>query len=114
MGACWSYHSPDADFRAEVIARGLGVPVSLAFLSDGRAIVAERPVGKLDFLDLRSGAITPIDGIPAVVGQVDGGMLDVVAHPDFSRNHVIYYVYAEPTDSGNAAVVESARVDGAR
>ena len=113
VGACWEYRTADANFRAEVIARGLKVPVSLAFLADERALVAERPAGKLDFVDLRSGAITPIDGVPAVVGVVDGGMLDVVAHPDFARNHVIYYVYAEPTDSGNAAVVERARLDGA-
>ena len=40
------------------------------------------------------------------------GMLNVVAHPDFARNHVVYYAYAEPTDSGNAMVVERARIDG--
>ncbi|HMI57214.1 MAG TPA: PQQ-dependent sugar dehydrogenase [Gemmatimonadaceae bacterium] len=112
VGACWNYRTPDASFRAEIVASGLKVPVSLAFLSDGRALVAERPVGKLDFVDLRSGAITPIDGVPAVVGQVDGGMLEIVAHPDYARNHVIYYAYAEPTDSGNAAVVERARIEG--
>jgi glucose/arabinose dehydrogenase len=112
VGACWSYRTPDASFRAEIVVSGLKVPVSLAFLADGRALVAERPVGKLDFVDLRSGAITPIDGVPAVVGQVDGGMLEIVAHPDYARNHMIYYAYAEPTDSGNAAVVERARIEG--
>ncbi|HEV7703287.1 MAG TPA: PQQ-dependent sugar dehydrogenase [Gemmatimonadaceae bacterium] len=114
VGACWSYQTPDARFRAEIVATGLRVPVSLAFLPDGRAIVAERPAGKLDFVDLRTGTTTPIDDVPAVVGLVDGGMLDVVAHPDFARTHVIFYAYAEPTDSGNATVVERARVDGTR
>ena len=114
VGACWSYQTPDARFSAEIVASGLKIPVSLAFLADGRALVAERPVGRLDFVDLRSGAITPIDGVPAVVGQVDGGMLEIVAHPDFARNHLIYYVYSEPTDSGNSAVVERARIEGTR
>ena len=114
VGSCWTYQISDARFRAEVVARGLTVPVSIAFLPDGRALVAERPVGRLSFVELRSGALTPIEGVPPVVGEVDGGLLDVVAHPDFPRNGLIYFAYTEHTDSGNATVVERARLDGHR
>ena len=114
VGSCWTYQTPDARFRAEVVARGLTVPVSIAFLPDGRALVAERPVGRISFVELRTGALTPIEGVPAVVGEVDGGLLEVVAHPDFSRNGLIYFAYTEHTDSGNATVVERARLDGRR
>ena len=114
IGSCWSYQTPDAHFQVKVVARGLSVPVSLAFLPDGRALVAERPIGRLSLLDLRSGALSAIDGTPPVVGQVDGGLLDVIVHPDFSHNGRLYYAYSEHTDSGNAAVVERARLDGTR
>ena len=112
VGSCWTYDTPDARFRAIVVARGLTVPVSLAFLSDTQALVAERPIGWLDYVSLRTGALTPIDGVPPVIGQVDGGLLDVALHPDFARNRWIYYAYAERTDSGNATVVERASLDG--
>ena len=111
VGSCWSYHTSDAHVRAEVVARGLTVPVSIAFLPDGRAIVAERPLGRLSFVDLRTGALTPITGVPPVVSEVDGGLLDVIAHPDFARNGVLYFAYTEHTDSGNATVVERARLE---
>lgn len=114
VGSCWSYRTPDARFRVEVVARGLTVPVSVAFLPDGRALVAERPVGRLSYVNLASGVLTPIEGVPPVVGQVDGGLLDVIVHPDFSRNGQIYFAYTEHTDSGNATVVERARLDANR
>jgi aldose sugar dehydrogenase len=114
VGSCWSYETADAHFQVQVVARGLSVPVSLAFLPDGRALVAERPIGRLSFVNLHSGAITAIEGVPPLIGQVDGGLLDVIVHPDFSRNRWLYYAYSEHTDSGNAAVVERARLDGNR
>lgn len=114
VGTCWYYDTPDAHFQVEVVARGLTVPVSLAFLPDGRALVAERPVGRLSFVDLGTGAVSAIDGAPAVAGEVDAGLLDVVVHPDFSHNGWLYFVYSEHTDSGNAAVVERARLEGSR
>lgn len=114
VGTCWDYDTPDAHFQVEVVARGLTVPVSLAFLPDGRALVAERPVGRLSFVDLGSGAVSAIDGLPPVASEVDAGLLEVVVHPDFSRNGWLYFVYSEHTDSGNAAVVERARLDGHR
>ena len=49
-----------------------------------------------------------------MVGQVDGGLLDVIVHPDFSRNRWLYFAYSERTDSGNAAIVERARLDDNR
>jgi glucose/arabinose dehydrogenase len=114
VGSCWSYETASAHFQVQVVARGLSVPVSLAFLPDGRALVAERFIGRLSFVNLRSGALTSIDGVPPVVGQVDGGLLDVIVHPDFARNGWLYYAYSEHTDSGNSAVVERARLVGSR
>jgi glucose/arabinose dehydrogenase len=54
--------------------------------------------------------MTPIAGVPAVFDSVDAGMLDVVVHPDFSRNHLIYYAFVEASDSGRTTVVERAEL----
>src|SRR5690606_14462534 len=41
-----------------------------------------------------------ISGVPTVALGGQGGFGDVVAHPDFSNNSIIYVSYAEPGESG--------------
>lgn len=76
--------------RLRTLSSGLEFPWSLAFLPDGRMLVTERP-GRLRVIG-RDGSVDPraIDGLPkvAVVGQ--GGLLDVVLHPQFASNRWIY------------------------
>ena len=55
-----------------------------------------------------------IDGVPAVFDSVDAGLLDVVVHPDFTANRLVYYAYSQRTDSGATTVVERAELQGTR
>src|SRR5439155_18444045 len=53
----------DAPIRVETVASGLQHPWALAFLSDGRIVVTERP-GRLRIVD-RSGHLSePLAGVP--------------------------------------------------
>lgn len=109
----WTYHTQNASFRAEVVATGLERPVALSFLPDARLLVADRPTGQLSVLDVTTGVLTALDGVPPVHGKVDGGLLDVLVHPDYQRNGWIYFAYAAPGPDGNATVVDRARLRGA-
>jgi aldose sugar dehydrogenase len=109
----WTYESQNARFRAEVVATGFQRPVGLSFLPDGRLLVADRPTGQLSVLDLTTDSVTPIAGVPPVHGKIDGGLLDVLVHPDYARNGWIYLVYAVEDSAGNTTVVDRARLDGA-
>jgi len=113
VGASWEYDSQLVRYRVEVIATGLRVPFGLAFLPDSRALVTDRP-GTLWLLDIRTGAMTRVAGVPAVSDSVDGGLLDIEVHPDYARNGWLYFSYAEKTDTGKATVVERARLRDAR
>lgn len=75
--------------RVEVVADSLQIPSSIAFLPDGRALVTERAAGRLDLIDLRTGARTLAEDVPPVFAETDGGMLDVAVHPDYARNRWI-------------------------
>jgi aldose sugar dehydrogenase len=114
VGQRWADSAGGVRFVAEVVAVGLQVPSAIAFLPDGRALVAERPSGRLSLLDVATGARTPVEGVPAVHGQVDGGLLDVALHPDHARNRLVYLAYAEATPAENTTVVDRARLDGTR
>jgi aldose sugar dehydrogenase len=65
------------------VVEGLVHPWSMAFLPNGDMLVTERP-GRLRIV--RDGVLdpTPIGGVPEVRAQGQGGLLDVVLHPDFA------------------------------
>ena len=67
----------------------------MAFLPDGDLLVTERP-GRLRVV--RDGVLdpTPIAGMPTVRAVVIGGLADVVLHPHFARNQLIYFSYSKP------------------
>ena len=108
----WTYQSQNARFTAEVVATGLQRPVALSFLPDGRLLVADRQIGQLSILDVRTGTLTAVTGVPAVHGKIDGGLLDVLVHPQYAGNGWIYLAYAAEGPDGNATVVDRARLVG--
>lgn len=100
LGACsrtdGSQARPDASgARALTHAEGLELPWSLAFLPDGGALVTERP-GRLRRLE-PDGRLRPrpITGVPAVLNEGQGGLLDVALDPAFASNRLVYLSYAE-------------------
>jgi glucose/arabinose dehydrogenase len=98
--------------RREIVVEGLEHPWGLAFLPDGTALVTERP-GRLRVI--RDGALVaePVTGVPAVFAQNQGGLLDVVAHPRFAENQLVYLTYAHGTSEANTTRVARARFTGA-
>jgi len=98
-------------YRVTEIARGLNHPWSMAFLPDGTMLVTER-VGRLRII--RGGSLlpTPVPGVPAVHTGSQAGLFDIVLHPDFARNRLVYLTYAAGTGAANGTTVARARFDG--
>ncbi|MEW6256999.1 MAG: PQQ-dependent sugar dehydrogenase [Pseudomonadota bacterium] len=95
--------------RIMPVATGLENPWSIAFLPNGRLLVTERP-GRLRVVS-RDGQLSPaIRGLPPVYAQGQGGLLDVVLDPDFARNRLIYWSYAEPRPNGAGTAVARGRL----
>ncbi|MEP4378481.1 MAG: PQQ-dependent sugar dehydrogenase [Alphaproteobacteria bacterium] len=99
-------------FETVVLADGLENPWGLAFLPDGRMLVTERP-GRLRIFDAGKGLSGPVSGVPEVAARGQGGLLDVVLHPEYATNGWIYLSYAKPVDGGAHTAVSRARLDGA-
>ncbi len=72
-------------------------PWAMTFLPDGRLLVTEKR-GHLQLYDFKTGRATEIGGVPAVAYGGQGGFGDVVLHPDFARNQMVYVSYAEAGD----------------
>jgi len=102
---------PTESHRAtvETVAKGLVHPWGLQFLPDGRMLVTERP-GRLRLVAGDGRLSAPIAGVPAVLAQGQGGLLDVALAPDFATSRVIFLSYAEPRNDGNGTAVARARL----
>ncbi|HRQ66697.1 MAG TPA: PQQ-dependent sugar dehydrogenase, partial [Xanthomonadaceae bacterium] len=89
------YPSERGDLRVHVVAQGLEHPWSLAFLPEGRMLVTERP-GRMRVIAADGTLSEPLDGLPAVRAQGQGGLLDVALSPEFAEDRLIYWSYSEP------------------
>jgi glucose/arabinose dehydrogenase len=104
-------HAQSPTLTTEVVARGLQNPWGLAFIGEGRMLVTERP-GRMRVVEANGRVGEPLAGVPRVDAVGQGGLLDVVADRDFSRNRTVHFCYAEPgaAGSGNSTALASARL----
>jgi glucose/arabinose dehydrogenase len=81
--------------RVGVVTKGLANPWSLAFLPGGEMLVTERS-GRLRII--RNGTLDPqpVAGVPQSKMQRLGGLMDVVLHPRFAENRLVYLTYSKP------------------
>ncbi|MCE2422638.1 MAG: PQQ-dependent sugar dehydrogenase [Gemmatimonadetes bacterium] len=96
-----TYQTVHHDYRVVTVADGLMNPWSIAFVPGGDILVTERP-GRLRVV--RDGMLLPdpVAGVPEVYARGQGGLLDVVLHPDFESNNLIYLSYAKPREDGGS------------
>ncbi|MEL6288368.1 MAG: PQQ-dependent sugar dehydrogenase [Pseudomonadota bacterium] len=96
--------------NAEVVAQ-FDEPWAMTFIPDGTALVTTKP-GKL-FHVTQAGKKTEVSGMWEVAYGGQGGLGDVVLHPQFAENSLVYISNAETLDKGRTfgAVVVRARLD---
>jgi glucose/arabinose dehydrogenase len=105
--------SEEHSFRVAKVVDGLEYPWSLAFLPDGRMLVTERP-GRLRVVANGRLDAKPISGLPQVTPHGQGGLHDVVLHPEFSKNQLVYLAYAGRGSDGVGTELARGRLAGDR
>jgi glucose/arabinose dehydrogenase len=94
-------------FRRVVLVDGLEHPWGMAWLPGGDMLITERP-GRLR--RVRDGRLVPepVAGVPAVLADGQGGLLDIRLHPDFETNRKVYFTYAHGRSRANRTRVAAA------
>ena len=94
-------------FTVEDVARFVE-PWAMTFLPDGRLLVTEKK-GALKVVDVATGTSGTVSGVPAVDYGGQGGFGDIVLHPRFADNGMVYMSYAEAgeDDTRGAAVARA-------
>jgi len=111
--AAQTFRSDEHAFRVVRLVDGLDHPWSLAFLPDGALLVTERP-GRLRVV--RDGKLLPqaVAGLPEVTEQGQGGLFDVVLHPHYVENRLVYLAYAARGADGIGTELARGRLSGMR
>ncbi len=101
LGACGAGSADRATrekpFTVEEVAQ-FNEPWAMTFLPDGRLLVTEKR-GRVKLLEI-GGRATNISGVPEVDYGGQGGLGDIVLHPDFAENDTVYLSYAEAGRGG--------------
>ncbi len=102
------YPSTYHNYRVVTVADGLEHPWAIAFLPSGEMLITERP-GRLRIV--RDGALLdePVAGVPDVLAEGQGGLMDVMPHPDFAANRLLYLTYSKPFEDEEGATTAIAR-----
>ncbi|MEQ6202545.1 PQQ-dependent sugar dehydrogenase [Sulfitobacter sp. HNIBRBA2951] len=96
------------ELQVQELATGLDTPWGVAVLPNGDYLVTERS-GALRLV--RGGVVSaPIAGVPQVLAQRQGGLLDVALAEDFAKSRVIYLTYAKPMSGGMSATAAARAV----
>ena len=107
-GAQSVQRSQQHDYRVVTVVDGLVQPWAIAWLPNGDALVTERP-GRLRIV--RGGKLVPqpVEGVPPVVFQGQGGLLEVAVHPNFASNRFVYLTYSKAKADGSGATTALVR-----
>lgn len=109
LAACAVADNESWPFNATVIAK-FDEPWAMTFLPDGRLLVTEKP-GRMMVVTQEGRKTGEVSGLPDVDYGGQGGLGDVVLHPGFASNSIIYLSYAEAGEGDiRGAAVARARL----
>lgn len=110
------YQTEELKIKIDTISKAVEVPWGMDFLPDNTLLVTDR---KGDFYHKKSdGQMVKIKNVPKVFAHGQGGLLDVLVHPDFDTNHIVFLsfsklVYEHGKEKSTTAVVKAELVDDA-
>jgi aldose sugar dehydrogenase len=103
----------DAPFKVAVVADFVS-PWAMTFLPDGRMLVTEK-AGTLLLVSADGQSRASVSGIPEVSSAGQGALMDVVLHPKFAQNKLVYFSFSERNAEGlkGVALARGTFADGA-
>jgi glucose/arabinose dehydrogenase len=99
-------------FTAQLYLAETGIPWGMAWLPKGDLLVTMRG-GELKRIKKGQGKAEVISGLPAIVAGGQGGLLDIVLHPDYANNGWLYLSYVKTDGKSNkSTAIMRAKLDG--
>jgi glucose/arabinose dehydrogenase len=100
-------------FQLEEVATGLGIPWGMVMLDRGQLLITERE-GRIQRLDLNSGELTKISGLPELTSSGQGGLLDVASEGPYQPGNWLYFTYSQGPRRQMTTVLARAKLQANR
>jgi len=101
----------DNNLTSKLVHKLSDAPWSLEFIDD-KTVLFTLKKGDLVKLDLKTKKTTKISGAPASSMYGQGGLLDIMLHPDFSKNKVLYFSYTKKVKDSYTTAVAMGELKG--
>ena len=91
----------------QIIVSDLNIPWGFIFLPDGSILITEKSGELIHFKNEKK---TLILGLPNIYLRGQGGLMDIVPHPNYKENNLLYFSYASTAgegDGGNTAIARA-------
>ncbi len=103
--------SEKLNYKVDTIATGLNNPWGLTFLPNNDLLVTERN-GEIRIIRDDKLLEQKITGVPKVFEKGQGGLFEILLHPDYETNGWLYISYAAPGDGGGNTAIMRAKLGG--
>lgn len=99
------------DYKYEKVVADLESPWGFTWLPDGSMLITEKS-GKL--IHFKEGKKSIVKNVPAIYLRGQGGLLDIMLHPDYKTNGWIYLTYSSSTEKekGGNTTLSRAKLTG--
>ncbi len=88
-------------YQVTQIATGLGIPWGMSFQSQNEILFTERK-GRLGIVNIYSGEVSYLSGLPDIIANGQGGLMDVAKPTNNEISDWTYLTYVKPIDkAGN-------------
>lgn len=103
--------SENLKFYLDTVASGFTIVWGIDFLNEKEMIITDK-AGKLYVINLVDRSHKEITGLPAIVKGGQGGLLDILVHPDYKTNGWIYLAYSAQGNGGVGTAISRAKING--
>jgi len=99
-----------ATYQITQVATGLGIPWGMSFQSESEILFTERK-GRLGIVNIDSGEVNYLSGLPEIIANGQGGLMDLVKPTNNEIADWTYFTYVKPIDAvGNGETTLAAHI----
>lgn len=100
-------------YQLKQLASGLAIPWGMSFIAPDEILFTERH-GSLGIVNTGSGQVRRVSGLPEIMAQGQGGLMDVAVPADFLQQGWIYFTYSKNVKGEGATTLARSRLKNDR
>ena len=97
-------------YQTHTVVSGLEIPWGMTFISDHELLYTERR-GTAGVVNVQTGKTQEVSGLPEVLAEGQGGLLDVAVPPDYTTGDWIYFTFSKDIDGRGATTLARAKLN---